>query len=120
MEDKWPYCGKHSGVERDIAALKERMEYIITAQEKALDVAKREVDRRLEGMNNFQHRMDRLENTFATKMELDAVKQTQAALHLDHSAFATKESVQTMQRLIWIGIGLFAAMQIAFKFMISR
>ena len=116
MDDKWPYCPAHSGIQRDIEALKERMNYSEVAQEKALAVAKKEVDRRLAGMNDFQHRMDRQENMFATKMELDVVKQTQTALHLDHSAFATKESVQTIQRLIWVGVGIFLAIQFGLNY----
>ena len=94
-------CLKHAGVESDIRALKERVEYVVAAQEKALDVAKKEVDRRLEGMNNFQHRMDRQENLFATKVEVQT-------------------GFQTLYRLIWIGIGFFLALQIFLEFFISR
>jgi hypothetical protein len=63
--------------------------------------------------------MDRLENTFATKVELELIKQTQTTLHLDHSAYATKESLQSVQRLIWIGIGVFMAFQIVFNFIVK-
>ena len=89
MDDKWSYCPAHSGIQRDIEALKERMNYSEAAQEKALAVAKTEVDRRLAGMNNFQSRIDRQENLFATKVE-----------------------VQSLMRLIWIGVGIFLAIEI--------
>ena len=119
MDEPRTACLRHAGLESELKAVKERMEYVVQAQEKALEVAKREVDRRLEGMNNFQHRMDRLENTFVTKVELELIKQTQTALHLDHSDFATKDSLQSVQRLIWIGIGVFMAFQLAFNFIVK-
>jgi len=119
MDEPRKACLRHAGMESDLKAVKERMEYVVQAQEKALEVAKKEVDRRLAGMNDFQHRMDRLENTFATKVELDLMKQMQTTLHLDHSAYATKDSLQSVQRLVWIGIGLFLAIQLAFNFIVK-
>ena len=95
MDEPRTACLRHAGMESELKAVKERMEYVVQAQEKALDVAKREVDRRLEGMNNFQNRMDRQENMFATKTE-----------------------VQGLQRLIWIGIGIFLTMQIVLRFIV--
>jgi len=96
MDDKCVQCPHHSGLEQHIRALEDKMHMIVTAQEKALEVAKREVDRRLEGMNNFQHRIDRLENTFATKIELRA-----------------------LQNLVYIGVGIFTALQLFFRFVMK-
>jgi hypothetical protein len=89
-------CTSCSGIQSDIKALKERMDFVIVVQGKALEVAKREVDRRLEGMNNFQHRMDRQENLFATRAEL-----------------------ASLQKLFWIGIGLVVALQVVFGFIVE-
>jgi len=119
MDEPRMACLRHAGLESELRAVKERMEYVVQAQEKALEVAQKGLDRRLEGMNNFQHRMDRLENTFATKAELDLIKQMQNTLHLDHSDFATKESLLKVLRLIWIGIGLLMALQLVFTFIVK-
>ena len=58
------------------------------SMEKALDLAKEQMDYRLAGMNQFQKRMDRLEGTFATRKE-----------------------VETNAKLIYIGIGILATVQ---------
>ncbi len=51
------------------------------------------IDRRLEGMNQFQKRMDRLENTFATKDQLD-----------------------TIRKFVYIGLGGVLALELVLRF----
>ena len=56
-----------------------------------------ELDRRLEGMNQFQKRMDRLEGTFATQKEL-----------------------QALSKIIYIGIGIVLAIQFLFGVVLAN
>ena len=58
------------------------------------DERKIELDRRLEGMNQFQKRMDKLEGTFATRSELAAVS-----------------------KLLYIGLGIVAAFQFFMQYL---
>jgi len=62
-------CPHHSGVEAEIRAMCHKMEMISNAQEKALNVAKNELERRLEGMNEFRDKLDEQANTFVGKTE---------------------------------------------------
>jgi len=55
------------------------------------------LEHRLEGMNEFQKRMDRLEATFATKSEL-----------------------ATLQKYIYYASGFLFALWMAFKFLLSK
>ena len=55
----------------------------------ALDLAREQVDHKLYGLNDAQRRMDKLEATFATKVELKAT-----------------------ERLVYIGVGLLIALEV--------
>ena len=63
-------CMHHSGVEKELDALCKRMDLRFGAYEKALVMAKDEMDRRLEGMNEFRAQLNAQTHTFATKAEL--------------------------------------------------
>ena len=52
---------------KDVVSLKEHLEVRITALEKATQVAKTEMDRRLEGMNEFRSQLDKQTRTFVDK-----------------------------------------------------
>ena len=71
--------------------------------------AKADLDHRLEGMNQFQKRMDRLEGTFATKDEISLLQKVVGT-------FATKDELTALWRIAWIGIGVMLTLQIVFKF----
>jgi len=91
----------------DNVNLREYIERIMDEREKriydhfrtnkeALDLARAQIDYRLEGMNAFQKRMDRLENTFATKDQLASIA-----------------------RLVYVGVGIVLAFQ-AFVYIVLR
>ena len=65
--------------------------------EKNLALAKYNLDYRLQGMNEFQKRMDKLEGTFATKSE-----------------------VATNSKLIYMGVGLILALQVVLQFILRK
>lgn len=75
-----------------IVKLETRVDLKFEELEKNISLAKQNLDYRLQGMNEFQKRMDKLEGTFATK-----------------------EEVQSNSRLIYIGIGILFAFQIAIQ-----
>lgn len=79
--------------------LRTYIERILDEREKALEerfrnnmdsirLAREQMEHRLNGMNEFQKRMDKLEGTFATKNDLSSV-----------------------ERLVYIGVGIVIALQ---------
>ena len=67
-----PICPHHSGIEAKVEALCKKIDIRFSAQEKALEQATRDMDRRLEGMNEFRRQLDNQAGTFATRVELRA------------------------------------------------
>ena len=65
-------CPFHSGVEAELRAVCQKMNLLFEAQNKALEEATRNMDRRLEGMNEFRRQLDNQAGTFATRVELKA------------------------------------------------
>ena len=65
-------CLHHSGIETELKSLCAKMDLRFDALDKALATAKSEMERRLEGMNEFRRQLDGQANTFATKTELRA------------------------------------------------
>ena len=57
--------------------------------EKAINLAREGIDYRLNGMNEFQKRMDKLEGTFATK-----------------------DNVHVLSKLVYVGLGIVLAVQL--------
>lgn len=97
------YISGRETLER-LVRLETRTDLKFDVMEQALVLAREQIQRdkdlatvtlnhRLEGMNEFQKRMDRLEGTFATKEELTVV-----------------------QRYVWIGIGILLSVEILLKF----
>lgn len=93
-------CNEHYGIKVELAALRtlidEREKQIgseIRNQQNAINLAREQIDHRLTGMNEFQKRMDRLENTFATRPELKSI-----------------------ERLIYIGVGIALTAQVLIRF----
>ena len=56
-----------------LVRLEEHVKVRFKELDKALNIAREGIDYRLAGMNEFQKRMDRLESTFATKDSLNAL-----------------------------------------------
>ena len=65
-------CPRHSGIEARIDSLCNKLTLITEGQEKALIMATRDMDRRLEDMNQFRAQLTNQANTFATRIELKA------------------------------------------------
>ena len=63
-------CLHHSGLEKELEGLCKRTDLRFAAYEKALEAAKIEMDRRLEGMNEFRAQLDAQTRTFCSKDEL--------------------------------------------------
>ena len=76
-------------IERILDEREKRVYDHFKANKDALDLARAQIDHRLEGMNAFQKRMDRLENTFATKDDLASVA-----------------------RLVYVGVGIVLTFQV--------
>jgi lipid II:glycine glycyltransferase (peptidoglycan interpeptide bridge formation enzyme) len=66
------HCPNHSGIEARIDSLCTKLTLITEGQEKALIMATRDMDRRLEDMNQFRAQLTHQANTFATRIELKA------------------------------------------------
>ena len=66
-----------------------------TLLEKETTIARLVVDNKLEHLNEYQRRMDKLTDTFATRESLEGVK-----------------------KLIWIGMGVIVALQVIFPVLI--
>jgi len=75
--------------------------------DRALDLAREGLEHKLEGMNQFQKRMDKLENTFATKDELSESKDR------------FRKELETVQKFVWIGLGIILAIEFIFKVMVK-
>jgi hypothetical protein len=73
---------------------------------KDLDSYKGQLGHRLDGMNEFQRRMDKLEGTFVTK---EILKHELSFLFI---------RISTMEKLFYIGIGVILALQLVFKYFI--
>lgn len=93
-------CPDYIQLLKDVADAKARLEErevklsaILEAKQKALDSTRSDLDHRLQGMNDFQRRMDRLEGTFATRDQLRAI-----------------------ERLVYIGVGIAIAIEILLRF----
>lgn len=87
-ELKEGYVKLHDHFEQVLAERSKYFEEKFRASQIALDLASSQMDKRLEGMNEFQKRMDRLEGTFATKAELKG-----------------------LEKLVYVGIGILVAVQ---------
>lgn len=110
----WPYVEfkKETQAIRDIINEREKQAKIhlrnyereVKTEKDQLTVAREQMDHRLEGMNQFQKRMDKLEGTFATKIDLANVKD------------AFDKDLKGISRLVYIGIGIMLAIQFLSKY----
>jgi len=66
-------CIHHSGIEAQLKALCTKMELQMDMIEKSINVAKNEMDRRLEGMNEFRNQLSSQAQTFISKREVELI-----------------------------------------------
>lgn len=110
----WPYVEfkKETQAIRDIINEREKQAKIhlrnyereVKTEKDQLTVAREQMDHRLAGMNEFQKRMDKLEGTFATKIDLANVKDV------------FDKDLKGISRLVYIGIGIMLAIQFLSKY----
>ncbi len=96
MNDEWKDCPILAIVderEKQAGIHLHSYERAVEAERLQLEITRQQMDHRLEGMNQFQKRMDKLEGTFATKDQLAQVA-----------------------KLVYIGVGIVVAIQIISKF----
>ena len=82
-ELSWAYITLREFFERMCAERHKGVDALFLTHQRALELAKGEVDHRLAGMNEFQKRIDRLEGTLATK-----------------------DALAKIEKLVWIGLGI--------------
>lgn len=64
-------CKEHLAVLRDIESLRREQEKACKIHEREIETAKRELDRRLESMNEFRDQLDKQSRTFMTRTEIE-------------------------------------------------
>jgi hypothetical protein len=84
--------------------LEKRIDLMNTANKTALEVADRELERRLEGMNEFRAQLTRQASQFLTQ-----------DVHKKDMELITGK-VESNTKLLYIGLGILAALQFVFKF----
>ena len=62
-------CPHHSGMEAELKGLCAKMDLRFTSNEKEIRLAKEEMDRRLEGMNEFRAQLSNQAGTFLSRTE---------------------------------------------------
>jgi hypothetical protein len=104
-------CLKFEEIEKATVLAREQIE-----KDKVL--ARQQLDHRLEGMNEFQRRMDKLAGTFVTKSDLEgAIKATKSDLEGAIKAINIKASAT--EKLVMIGVGIVVTLQFVFHFLLK-
>ena len=93
-------CLKFEELEKSIVLAREQVSH-------NRDLARNQVEYRLQGMNEFQKRMNKLEETFAVKENVGK--------DIDD----LKDRINSNAKLLYIGIGVVLTLQIVFKFLIT-
>ena len=60
----------------EVVTLKEHIETRLDALDKALNLAEKSMEKRLEGMNAFREQINKIEGTLVTRKELDLILST--------------------------------------------
>ena len=63
-------CPEHSGIVKELKAINEKIDLMSQFQERSVGLAKQELERRLEAMNDFRTQIDRQAKQFVTREEL--------------------------------------------------
>ena len=111
-------CLEHSGIVKELAAIRllidERekqasihlhsYERAVEVEKTQLEVTRQQMERRLALMNEYQ-KLDKLEGTFATKIDIVNVKDS------------FDKDFKSISRLVYIGVGIAVALQVLIKFL---
>ena len=63
-------CPRHSGVEAEQRAICTKLDLRFAASDRAIEAAKEDMDRRLQGMNEFRAQLSSQASTFISRVEL--------------------------------------------------
>jgi len=75
-----------------MVSLRDYLDMRLCNMQKAVDVASKEMDRRLEGMNEFRAQLDRQTRTFVTQIEHDVLCDRIGSLEITRAELAGKAS----------------------------
>jgi hypothetical protein len=112
MEHK-KLCDAHSGILEAIKAETEKADIRFQMIERSIKVAKEEMDRRLEAMNEFRAQLDRQSSTFVPRSEIEIVttKNSDKIRDIEIEMGKTRGATKWSDHIIQVIIG--AAMVIA-------
>jgi len=108
-------------VEEKFCSIKENLVLARDVSKDAKVLARNQLDAHLKGINEFQKRMDKLENTFATK---DGVNEKIEGLRttLDGKINALSilhgQRINTLTKLVYIGVGGALVLELLLRFII--
>ena len=88
-----------------------------TTAESDRNRVKSELDHRLTGINEFQHRIDRLEATYVTLTYLDA-KLTNLNETIRALSISFNTQLKSISRIVYIGVGIAIALQFFFTYIV--
>lgn len=95
--DKQFSCLHHLAVENKIDALCKKMDIHITAINENIKLAKEEMERRLEGMNEFRAQLATQTSTFISRKEVELIIDKMQA-HFDLLAGHNRDRIDTLDR----------------------
>ena len=90
-------------IDQEIDHLEEKVALLTREQVRALKKASLEIDRRLEGMNEFREQLNKQASTFITRDEY------QLSLKL------VEQKITNLSRILYIGIGIFIVLEVVLR-----
>lgn len=94
-------------VDREIKHLSDKITIENSKNQEALKDARVEMNRRLEGMNEFRTQLSNQAKTFIGRDEFSATEKL------------INQKIESMQKLLYIGLGIFLVIQVVFATAIS-
>jgi len=102
---------KSNGTE--IKELKVRVDYI----EKGISKAEEDLNKRLEGMNEFRESLKDAQSTFLTKTEYES-KHRLLEEKLDANQQIIQMKLDSLQKIVYITVGTLAVLELMLRFLI--
>ena len=97
------YINDKETLER-LARLEMKTDLKFAEHEKAIVLAKDTVEHRLHVLNDHQKRMDRLEITFASNVELKSAKES------------LEKQISVLTKFVYVAVGIFAALEFFLRY----
>jgi hypothetical protein len=92
--------GARQYIEKEIQHIEDKYSIILSKNADALQEAKKEMERRLEGMNEFRAQLEKQTKTFISRDEFSATEKL------------ILQKVENISKLVYIGFGVFLMLQI--------